>query len=103
MVQWRLRFRLILQDLSAMFLQCGIVFSHEAVRDWEAKLAPILGDELQQRRHWHEDETYLKVRGRWCDLYRAIDRNCDLLGTTLSEHGDMTPRRRATCDGFPSR
>src|SRR3712207_8757439 len=40
-VLWRLRYRLTLRDLSEMFLLRGIVFSHEAVRDWEAKLAQI--------------------------------------------------------------
>src|SRR5919205_135431 len=97
-VLWRLRYTLSLRDLSEMFLIRGIVFSYEAVRDWEAKLAPVLADELRQRRsgrggagrrHWHVDETYLKVRGRWCYLYRAIDRNGDLVDTMLSEHRDM--------------
>jgi putative transposase len=97
-VLWRLRYRLTLRDLSEMFLQRGIVFSHEAVRDWEAKLAPALADELRRRRHgrggargrrWHVDETYLKVRGRWCYLYRAIDRDGNLVDTMLSEHRDM--------------
>jgi hypothetical protein len=37
-----MRYRLALQDLSEMFLQRGVVFSHEAVREWEAKLAPVL-------------------------------------------------------------
>jgi putative transposase len=32
---------------------------------------------------------YLKVRGRWCYLYRAIDRNGDLVDTMLREHRDM--------------
>jgi transposase-like protein len=81
-----------------MFLQRGIVFSHEAVRDWEAKLTPILTAELRQHRRgrggagrhsWNVDETYLKVRGRWCYLYRAIDRNGSLVDTMLSEHRDM--------------
>jgi putative transposase len=72
--------------------------SHEAVRDREAKLAPVLSDELRRRRRgkgsasrrsWFVDETYLKVRGRWCYLYRAIDRNGDLVDTMLSEHRDM--------------
>ncbi|WP_376093881.1 IS6 family transposase [Roseomonas sp. CCTCC AB2023176] len=97
-VLWRLRYRLTLRDLAAMFLQRGFVFSHEAVRDWEAKLTPVLADELRQRRRgkggagrrsWHEDETYLRVRGRWCFLYRAIDRRGDLVDTVLSEHRDM--------------
>ena len=97
-VLWRLRYRLTLRDLAEMFVQRGIIFSHEAVRDWEAKLAPALAGELRRRRHggggargrhWHVDETYLKVRGRWAYLYRAIDRNGNLVDTMLSEHRDM--------------
>src|SRR5690348_18419719 len=37
-VLWRLRYKLSLRDLAEMFLVRGIVFSHEAVRDWEAKI-----------------------------------------------------------------
>jgi putative transposase len=97
-VLWRLRYRLTLRDLSEMFLHRGIIFSYEAVREWEAKLAPLLADELRRRRHgksgvrsrqWHVDETYLKVRGRWCYLYRAIDRDGNLVDTMLSEQRDM--------------
>ncbi|WP_043838671.1 IS6 family transposase [Muricoccus aerilatus] len=97
-VLWRLRYRLTLRDLAEMFLIRGIVFSHEAVRAWEAKLAPVLAGELRRlrrgkggrgHRSWHVDETYMKVRGRWCYLYRAIDRNGDLVDTMLSEHRDM--------------
>ena len=70
-VLWRLRYRLTLRDLAEMFLIRGMVFSHEAVRGWEAKLAPVLAGELRRRRcgkssrghrSWHVDETYLKVR-----------------------------------------
>ena len=66
MVLWRLRHRLTLRDLCEMSRLRGIVFSHEAVRDWEAKLAPVLAGELRRRRHgkggagrrrWHMDET----------------------------------------------
>src|SRR3712207_5947095 len=65
-VLWRLRYRLTLRDLCEMFLQRGLVFSHEAVRDWEAKLAPVLAGELRRRRRgkggtgrrsWFVDET----------------------------------------------
>ena len=76
----------------------AVHISHEAVREWEAKLAPALAAELRRRRRgkggagrhsWFVDETYLKVRGRWCYLYRASDRNGDLVDTMLSEHRDM--------------
>jgi putative transposase len=49
-VLWRLRYKLALRDLPEMFLISGIVFSHEAVRDWEAKLTPALAEKLRQRR-----------------------------------------------------
>jgi putative transposase len=48
-VLWRLRYRLTLRDLSEMFLVRGLAFSYEAVRDREAKLAPVLTRELRQR------------------------------------------------------
>lgn len=41
-VLWRLRLKLSLRDLAEILLLRGLVFSHEAVRDWEAKLAPRL-------------------------------------------------------------
>src|SRR3712207_3913158 len=49
-ILWRLRYKLSLRDLSEMFLVRGIVFSHEAVRDWEAKLTPTLAGDLRCRR-----------------------------------------------------
>ena len=80
-VLWRLRYKLSLRDLAEMFLIRGFVFSYEAVRDWEAKLTQALADELRRRRRgkvgpsWYVDETYIRVRGRWKYLYRAIDRD----------------------------
>src|ERR1700692_3276364 len=95
-VFWRLRYKLSLRDLPEMFLIRGIEFSYEAVRDWEAKLTPLLIDNLRRRRKgrigksWYVDETYIKVNGRWCYLYRAIDRFGALVDVRLSEKRDMT-------------
>src|SRR3954452_13778475 len=73
-VLWRLRYKLARRDLPEMFTVRGIVFSYEAVREWEAKLRPALAEALRRRRRgscartWYVDETYLKVHGRWCYL-----------------------------------
>ena len=114
----RLRYRLTLRDLSEILALRGIEVSHEAVRDWEAKLLPVMGDELRKRRHstrrgsgtsWYVDETYLKVRGRWTYLYRAIDRDGNLIDAMLSEHRDMRAAKaffrsaRATMGSRPDR
>jgi putative transposase len=94
-ILWRFRYKLSLRDLAEMFLQRGIVFTHEAVRDWEAKLAPLLGEALRKQRHgivgdsWYVDETYIKVQGRWCYLYRAIDRDGHLIDARLSDTRDL--------------
>ena len=49
-VLWRVHYKLSLRDLAEMFLERGVVFTHEAVREWEAKLAPVLSEPL--RKHW---------------------------------------------------
>jgi transposase-like protein len=38
---------------------------------------------------WYVDETYIKVRGKWCYLYRAIDHDGNLVDSRLSEKRDM--------------
>jgi putative transposase len=94
-VLWRFRYTLSLRDVAEMFLQRGLIFTHEAVREWERQLAPLLGDTLRKRRHgavgpsWYVDETYLKVQGQWSYLYRAIDRDGNLVDARLSDTRDL--------------
>ena len=53
-----------------MFLQRNLVFTHEAVRDREVKLAPVLIEALRKQHHravrdrWYVDEIYVRVQGR---------------------------------------
>jgi putative transposase len=94
-VVWRHRYKLSLRDLAEMFLQRGMVFTHEAVRDWERKLAPLLSKALRKRRYgtvgasWYVDETYVRVDVRWQYLYRAIDRDGNLVDVRLSDTRDL--------------
>src|SRR3954464_12974074 len=87
--------KLSLRDLAEILLLRGLVFSHEAIRDWEAKLAPLLTNALRRRRRgkagrsWYVDETYIKVAGQWQYLYRAIDRDGNLVDVYLSETRDQ--------------
>jgi putative transposase len=94
-VLWRLRYKLSLRDLAEMFLERGFEFTHEAVREWEARFAPLLADQLRSKRKgqagrsWYVDETYIKVSGAWKYLYRAIDRDGNLVDVRLNEHRDL--------------
>src|SRR3954452_7662559 len=99
-VLFRLLFKLSLRDLMQLFLIRGYALSYETVRDWEARFAPLLADQVRRRRQgrvgrcWYVDETYLKVNGRWCYLYRAIDRNGNLVDSMLSPKRDMAAAQR---------
>ena len=71
-VLWRLRYKLSLRDLPEMFAVHGMVFSHEAVRDWEARLTPALAEELRRKRRgkagrsWYVDEMGYPGLGGTC-------------------------------------
>ena len=68
-VLWRLRYKHSLRDLPETFLVRGIIFSHEAVRDWETKLTPALAENLRRRRRgkagpsWYVDEPTSRSKG----------------------------------------
>ena len=49
-VFWRLRSTLSLRDLAEMFLERGFEFTPEAVREWEARFAPLIADQLRAKR-----------------------------------------------------
>src|SRR5947208_4793890 len=49
-VVWRLRYKLSLRDLTEMFLIRGYEFTHEAVREWEERFAPLLSARLKAKR-----------------------------------------------------
>ena len=99
-VLWRLRYKLGFRDVAELLMQRGFVVSHETIRTWEFRFAPLVAERLRTHRRgnagrsWYVDETYIKVSGRWCYLYRAIDRDGNLLDSMLSEHRDREAARR---------
>ena len=75
-VVFRLLFKLSLRDLVRMFLMRGYEFTHEAVREWEQRFAPLLAEQVRRKRQgkvggrWYVDETYLrsKANGATCTV-----------------------------------
>jgi putative transposase len=122
-VLWRLRYKLGFRDVAELLLQRGYDVTHETIRLWEFRFAPLVRTRLRARRRghggrsWYIDETYVKVSGRWRYLYRAIDRDGNLLDSMLSAQRDkaaaraflrrllaMTPQKplRVTTDKHPA-
>lgn len=45
-------------------------------------------------RSWRMDETYIKIKGKWCYLYHAIDKSDDMIDLMLSKKRDKAAAKR---------
>src|SRR5450432_2550359 len=56
----------------------GLQADHTTIWRWVQRYGPELEQRLRRHRKptnksWRVDETFVRVKGRWCYLYRAID------------------------------
>jgi putative transposase len=98
-VRWYLAYSLSLRDLREMMAGRGVSVDHTTICRWTAHYAPLLLEEFNQRKRpvtgrWHVDETYIKVRGRWMYLYRAIDSNGNTVESCFSGRRNLTAAKR---------
>jgi transposase-like protein len=98
-VRWYLAYRLSLRDLEEMMAERGVQVDHATIHRWTVHYAPLLLGQFNRRKRpvtgkWHVDETYIKVRGQWRYLYRAIDSNGDTVEFWFSERRNFTAAKR---------
>src|SRR5476649_630540 len=77
-VRWYVAYPLSLRHLEQMMAERGISVEHSTVHRWALKLLPVLEKAFRRckqavGRSWRMDETYIRVRGEWKYLYRAVD------------------------------
>lgn len=94
-VRWYLAYGLSLRDLKEMMAERGISVDHSTVHRWVVHFSPILLKRFNRRKRavgskWHMDETYIKLKGQWMYLYRAIDSTGDTVDFWFSEHRDLS-------------
>jgi transposase, IS6 family len=98
-VSWYLRYSLSLRDVEELLEERGLGADHTTVWRWVQRYGPEL--EQRMRRHlkptnksWRADETYIRVKGRWCYLYRAIDSTGATIDFLLSARRDADAAKR---------
>ena len=95
-VGWYLRFSLSYREVEELLAERGLRVDHVTVWRWVQRYAPEL-----QRRHlkptndsWRVDETYIRVKGKWRYLYRAVDSSGATLDFLLSAKQDAVAAKR---------
>ena len=98
-VRWYLMFPISYRDLALMLLDRGVSVDHTTIFRWIQAYAAEL--EKRVRPHlrtsngsWRVDETYVKVKGRWTYLYRAVDSRGQTIDFLLSAKRDAEAAKR---------
>lgn len=88
-VRWYLRYSLSYRDLQEMMVERGLHMDHTTIYRWVQQYAPPLEKRVRSQfkptnDSWRVDETYIKVKGQWTYLYRALDSAGNALEFVLS-------------------
>ncbi len=93
------RYAVSYPDLEEIMAERGVAVDHATLNRWVVKYAPQIAATAQARKRqpsgsWRVDETYIKVKGRWTYLYRAIGKHGKTLDFMLSETRDSAAAKR---------
>jgi transposase-like protein len=82
-----------------MMQERGVSVDHSSINRWAIRFLPLV--EKKARKHkrpvgtsWRMDETYIKVKGIWKYLYRAVDRQGKTVDFLLTAKRDMAAAKR---------
>ncbi|SCN47439.1 Mobile element protein [methanotrophic endosymbiont of Bathymodiolus azoricus (Menez Gwen)] len=91
----------------------GVNVDHATLNRWVIRYAPTIAAKAHSQkrntnRSWRMDETYIKVKGKWVYLYRAVDSQGDTLDFMLSERRDEDAataffKQAINNNGFPDK
>jgi len=98
-IRWYVAYPLSYRHLEEMMQERGVVVDYSTINRWAIRFLPLL--EMVFRKHkravgssWRMDETYVKVKGVWKYLYRAVDKDGNTVDYLLTAKRDKAAARR---------
>ena len=92
-VRWYVAYPLSYRQVEELMEERGVSVDHATINRWVLKYSPPLEAAFHRRkrpvgRSWRMDETYIRVKGEWRYLYRAVDTHGQTIDFLLTEHRD---------------
>jgi transposase-like protein len=98
-VRWYITYKLSYRDLHGMMAERGVELAHTTILRWVQGYVPEFEKKWSRFARsfgtsWRVDETYIRIRGEWKYLYRAIDKQGNTVDFLLSQHRDIQAARQ---------
>src|SRR3954470_12417926 len=92
-VRWYVAYPISYRQLEEMMGERGVAVDHSTLNRWVIKYAPEFDKQFRRRqrsvgRSWRLDETYVKIKGKWAYLYRAVSKEDDTIDFLLTPTRD---------------
>jgi putative transposase len=92
-VRWYVAYALSYRDIEELMNERGVNVDHATVQRWVVEYSPQLMEQARKvikssADSWRMDETYIKVKGEWVYLYRAVDKLGNTIDFMLSKKRD---------------
>jgi putative transposase len=93
-VRWYVAYPLSTRHVEELMRERGIHVDHSTINRWVIKYSPQLEEAFHRRKRpvrvsWRMDETYIKVKGEWHYLYRAVDKTGQTIDFLLTKQRDQ--------------
>ena len=98
-VRWYVAYPLSTRHVEELMEERGVELDHATINRWVIKYSPQLEEAFHRRKRrvwvsWRMDETYVKVKGQWRYLYRAVDKTGQTIDFLLTEERDEEAAKR---------
>ena len=106
-VGWYLRFPLSYRDVEELLAERGLHADHVTGWRWVQRYGPEMEQRLRRQLKptndsWRVDETYIRVKGKWVYLYRAVDSTGATIDFLLSAKRDVAAAQRFLAKSIPT-